>query len=239
MWSKSRHTRSRAILGPRATLCKLCSPFRSFPTAADTGLVFAEVQRFGGSPRWAGYFLPPLDVHRVMGNLQTLMREEPGLSSWTFIGFGDLDHRIPLGKRLCCQAGRSDVPGFPPGAADSTGASLLGRDASKPVTPATCPDVPRWPTSSSPWRLVPLSWLPSEAHTALVNRRSPAGMEGARGSSLLRFQCQVSLRQHPTKMCDSGNGCERREAVGGGRGVGLARDRDVYSSFGACGPGSH
>ena len=64
-------------------------------------------------------------------------------------------------------------------------------------------------------------------------------MEGARVSSLLAFQCQVSLRQHPTKMCESGNGCERRETVGGGGGVGLARDGDVYSSFGACGPGSH
>ena len=48
-----------------------------------------------------------------MGNLKTLMREEPGLSSWTFIGFGVLDQRIPLGKRLCCQPGRSDLPGFP------------------------------------------------------------------------------------------------------------------------------
>lgn len=68
----------------------------------------------------------------------------------------------------------------------------------------------RRPAGPGPWRPNSLSRPLGKARAVLII--SLAGMEGARVIGLLGLQCQLSLRQHPAKMCDSGNGFERPEA---------------------------
>lgn len=97
------------------------------------------------------------------GKLTNADEGRTGLSSWTCIGFGDLDHRIPLGKRLCCQAGRSDLPGFPAWGCGQHGGFSAWEGSKQGCHSSHLPYVPRWPTSSGPWRLVPLSCLSGQA----------------------------------------------------------------------------